>query len=66
MFTETIKNQPYVTRNEHQDYTTLTFDTRHVTFMGIEWQYLSSYGKRKLENLFVLQHSYERLKFIYL
>ena len=54
-----------VEERQKDGFTVLTIDTKKASYQGRLWQQMGDFGKRKFENLLVIQRSYERLKFLY-
>ena len=52
-------------KRQHEEYTVYDIDTDKSTFYGQPWQDLGDYGRRKFENLLVINNSKEKIKFNY-
>jgi hypothetical protein len=52
-------------RRDSGGYTSISIDTAAASFKGLPWRELGDFGKRKFENLLILELSGDRLKIRY-
>ena len=54
-----------IAERERYGFKVVEIDTKKATYQGMKWQSMGSYGRRKFENLLVLNNVGSRLKIIY-
>lgn len=62
---EQKRNKQFITEHSRQGFRVLEVDTKNVSFRGYPWQSLNAFGKRKFENLIILENTKRITKIIY-
>lgn len=65
-YQEMERNRKHIKAFERQGCKVLEMNTKQLTYRGTAWEQLGAFGKRKLENLFVLEDMKKPVKVIYI